>query len=354
MNIQIIIPSLNPDERLIEYVKELKSAGMTDILLVDDGSDEDKKWIFSQLEKSEGCKLITHEVNKGKGRALKNAFACFMDNYGENAGVITVDSDGQHRVADVIKCANALEENPDALVLGVRDFDLPNVPPKSAFGNKTTKKVLKFLYGGSISDTQTGLRAISYKRIPDYINLFGERFEYETGMLIEALHNKTEIVEVPIETVYYEENKETHFRPIVDSVKIYGLIFGIFFKFLFSSLSSTIIDLAAFEIITLLLAGFTLGRKVWIATLCARLISSFYNYTINKKVVFKSNTDTGKSLVRYYFLCAIQTAVSAGLVHLFSSILGINSGVLVFVKMVVDTCLFFISFRIQKAWVFKA
>lgn len=142
INVYIVIPAFNPDEKLIKYVNELINKGFNKILLVDDGSKQECKKIFHMLAERPECTLLTHAVNMGKGRALKDAFNYILVNNFREGGVITVDSDGQHRVEDVTKLYQEMQNNPDSLILGVRDFNNPIVPFKSRFGNKLTKFVL--------------------------------------------------------------------------------------------------------------------------------------------------------------------------------------------------------------------
>ncbi|MCR4689146.1 MAG: bifunctional glycosyltransferase family 2/GtrA family protein [Saccharofermentans sp.] len=349
MKTVIIIPSLNPDDKLPGYVDELVASGKKDILLIDDGSDEEHRKIFEEIRAKHDVMLLTHAINMGKGRALKDAFNYCLTELPDFEGVITVDSDGQHTVKDVIRMEEALEANRDSLILGARNFSKSNVPPKSEFGNKITRVVMKLLYGGGITDTQTGLRAMSYEVMPAFLTLTGERFEYETGMLIEALRKDIPIKEVEIETIYIEENKGSHFRPFADSWKIYKLILGTFLKYSIASLLSAAIDLGLFHLFANLLSGAALGEQVYIATIGARIISSLFNYTVNKNVVFGGGKGKG-TIVKYYILCVIQMCLSAALVWLLSTVIGIPK---VVIKAIVDTVLFLISFRVQKKWIFK-
>lgn len=351
----IVIPALNPGEGLIEYVDTLLADGYKNILAVDDGSRDDLRHIFDEIAAKDGCEVLRHEVNMGKGRALKDAMLWFLDKYKDTdnapCGIITVDSDGQHIAQDVDKVAKAMIADPDALVLGARDFNKGNVPPKSRFGNKCTVVVLKLFIGGSTSDTQTGLRGIPSSMLERFSKLPGDRFEYETQMLIDAIQSDAKIVEVPIETVYIDENSGTHFHPIKDSLRIYSVILGTFFKYMISSLSSFVIDYVLFcTLFFLLMKGdFSENRSIWISTVVARICSSLFNYTVNKKVVFKS--DRGPStLVMYYTLCVLQMAASAGLVSLVSmaGLIPVQAA-----KIIVDTVLFVISYRIQKSLIFK-
>lgn len=351
----ILIPSLNPDEILLDYVKKLISSSKNiDVVVVDDGSKEELKYIFEKLKKLDRCVVLTHAVNLGKGRALKNGFNYFINNYSseEVNGIITADSDGQHAILDVLKIADELNSaEEETLVLGTRDFNLENVPFKSRKGNKITTFVFKLLYGKKINDTQTGLRGLTYNFVKDCISLDGERFEYEINMLIEVVKKKIKIVETTIETIYFDNNSETHFRPVMDSIKIYSVMFKNFFKFALSGISSAILDIVLFSILYGLFDCF-IGKSVSIllATVGARIVSSLFNYSINKNVVFNANKQKN-TIVKYYVLCAVQTFASWGLVNLgyiFTKELIHPS----LIKILIDGFLFLVSFQIQQKWVF--
>ena len=349
-NCVIVIPSLNPNEGIITYIEKLKTNGFEDIIVVDDGSIEEKKWMFTVLHKQLGCKLIVHAANMGKGRALKDAFNFYLNNYSEMEGVVTVDSDGQHTVEDVINISDTLHGNQTSLILGVRDFNGESVPFKSRFGNKMTIIIMKSFIGGNISDTQTGLRGIPNDLIKKYLTLFGERFEYETTMLIESVKHGIDIKEVKIDTVYIENNSESHFNPIKDSFAIYRLIFSTFFKYIIASLSSFLIDYGLFIGLIRLLSEKSVKKQILIATVVARVISSLYNFIINRNVVFDSKDRIKISMVKYYVLCVCQMMSSAFLVMMCVRIL---EGQEYIIKLVVDSLLFILSYQIQRRWIFR-
>ena len=350
----VIIPALNPPgQRLKEYVSSLIEYGCERILIVDDGSAAEYKEIFSCLETYDAVRVFRHAVNLGKGRALKNAFNYAFTEWGmeDCSGVITVDSDGQHTIEDVIALQKELDlQTVPALLLGTRDFDDPNVPFKSRYGNKITSGIFKLLYGVKLGDTQTGLRAIPKEYMLQYMDLDGERFEYEMNMLIFGAIHKHSMEQIKIQTVYFDNNNETHFRPFVDSMKIYKLIFTVFFKYLFTSLSSAVIDLLIFHMMTLLLVSLKTEIAIIVSTVIARIVSSFYNFLLNRNMVFKSSGNTWKQMVRYYVLCIVQLCCSAGLVVLLNRMIGWDK---TFEKLIVDSVLFVISYQIQRAWVFK-
>lgn len=350
MKISVIIPSLNPDDKLVSVVDALVETGFDDIILVNDGSDKEHMKPFEKLSAYPQCTILTHSVNQGKGRGLKTAFEYCLQNRQDIAGVVTVDGDNQHKAADIKKCCEKMIAEKNKVILGVRDFSGRDVPFKSRFGNNMTSFVFKFACGLAISDTQTGLRAIPRAFLKLFTEVKGERFEYETNMLLAFRQNHIDFAEVPIETVYIEENASTHFNPIKDSIKIYGVIF----KFLFSSIASSVIDLAMFAVVGALLSGrVEESVRIFAATAAARIISSLFNYMFNRKAVFQSESGISRSIVRYYTLCVLQLCVSYGLVYLISRVLSLGQVGTVIVKAVVDTILFAISFQIQRRWVFQ-
>lgn len=341
----IIIPSLSPDERLIMLVEQLKEEGFARILVVNDGSSEEYNEFFEKAAQG-GAEVVRHVINQGKGRALKTAFHYVLQNWEDCVGVATIDSDGQHAVKDIIRCAQRLLEKPDALVLGCRNFKQDNVPVKSSFGNILTSKVMQMLVGIKVSDTQTGLRVMSLETARKFLAVSGERFEYETNMLLACKEEGIPIEEVSIETIYYEGNKSTHFRPLQDSLLIYGM----FFKFIAASISSAVIDLGLFALFTALLKAAFPAVYIVMSTVIARVFSSLYNFFVNRKGVFRSNNNIKTAMFRYYLLAVCQMTLSALGVSWIFSMAGGNETL---IKVAVDTVLFLISFQIQREWVFK-
>lgn len=346
-DLTIVLPSLDPDETFLKVVEGLIQAGFTDIVIVDDGSNPENQHFFRRAEQFSACTVLTHEVNRGKGRALKTAFAYIANTRPNSKGAITIDGDGQHLTKDIIACGETMLAQPEQVILGCRNFNAPQVPPKSRSGNKFTSALFLLGCGIRLSDTQTGLRAIPKQYLLSFCDIKGERFEYETNMLLMMKRRGIGFVEVPIETVYDGMNEGSHFRPVVDSLKIMKLIF----VFIISSLSSSALDLLAFYAAMRLLPA---GKYTILAsTVIARIISSFYNFNMNKKVVFGSGGNYKRSMLRYYCLCIPQMLLSALLVSLLNKWAVGSALAATGLKFLVDTVLFFISFTIQREWVFK-
>ena len=347
--ISIIIPALDPDEKLLSTVISLEQAGFDDIILVDDGSKVKNRVFFPDVREHPRCTILRHKVNRGKGAALKTAFRYILRERPGCVGVVTADSDGQHTTEDIIACTEKMLRT-HSVVLGARDFRSSGIPARSRFGNKMTCLVFKLLCGLKITDTQTGLRAIPARYIKSMIGVSGNRYEYETNVLLSLSRNAIPYAEQKINTVYIDDNKSSHFRPIRDSLRIYKFIL----IYCASSISSCLIDLLAFFLLSLLIKSG--GARVFICTLLARIISSICNFFFNKKGVFASKGNTTKQFVRYYMLAIPQMLCSALGVYLLKWIFGNPTGsfLLTLLKAIVDISLFFISFRIQQTWVFAS
>lgn len=348
MDVSVILPSYNPSEKIKRAVEALLEAGFDDIIVINDGSRS--KEIFEEIKNIKGVTVIEHEYNRGKGRALKTGFEYFLKNRPEKRGVVTTDDDMQHSTEDIAACCREMEECGTA-VFGARNFKGRNVPAKSKIGNDITSFTFHFLCGIRITDTQTGLRAIPKEYLPALIEVGGERFEYETNMLLSMKENSFKFREIPIKTIYDNNNSATHFRPFADSIKVYAVIL----KYIISSLAASIIDLAVFTLLNLLLPdNMEEWLRVFIAVAVARVISSTVNYTVNRKKVFKSKSRLNASLVKYFILAVCQAALSYGLVYLITSVTDIRQSFWQTVyKMIVDIALFFICFVLQREWVFN-
>lgn len=348
----IVIPALNPSEKLIAYTDELIRCGAEHIVIVNDGSSKEHEPIFEQLERRSECRILVHKTNMGKGRALKDAFSYIL---GQKAwtgkSVITADSDGQHLACDLLRLDERMGEEPalkaSCLYLGCRNFDREQIPWRSRFGNQVTSVLFRLLYRTSITDTQTGLRGIPYELLEPFSQLKGERFEYEMNMLTDAALQGIPIETIEIETVYLDNNTESHFRPIMDSFQIYRILLGNFLKYCFSSLLSALLDLLLFMAAERLLPSGP--YQILTATVIARLFSSLFNYWYNKTRVFQDTGGAGTSIYKYYGLCIAVMLVSAGSVTLLSPLPVPNA----LLKVLVDTILYFFNYYIQKYYIFK-
>ncbi|MBR1654508.1 MAG: bifunctional glycosyltransferase family 2/GtrA family protein [Clostridia bacterium] len=343
----LIVPAYNPDEKLFLEFLDKATQKFSNIIVINDGSDEEHIKTFQKIsEQHSQIKFMKHNVNLGKGRALKTAFNFYLNEYPDCIGIVQADCDGQHDINDVVQCAETLRDNKECLILGVRDFSSEDIPRKSKYGNNITKLVFRLFIGIKISDTQTGLRAVGNDLLRQFMSTKGERYEYETNILIECKEKNIEIKEVPIKTIYIDKNQTSKFNPIKDSLMIYKL-FG---KYIFSSLSAFVIDIILFSVFIKIFTNINFDdkTKILLATILARIISSLYNFKINAKIVFKNMTKS--SYIKYATLVLIQMFVSAFGVTYISRLIGID---LTWIKVVVDMVIFMVNFVVQREVVFK-
>lgn len=343
----VVIPALNPDENLIETVAALKSniCFFSNIIVVDDGSRSESQKIFKRLEDDFQVKILIHSINLGQGRAYKTAMNYCLRKYPDMLGILQCDADGQHHIEDIVKCAQLFEENPNSLILGVRDFDSGNVPFRSRFGNKCTSFIFKFFCDLDIKDTQSGLKGIPVSLLPALMEIPGERYEYASSVLLETRKRGVPIIQFDIKTIYINDNESSHFNPIIDSIRIYSLIL----KYMLSSLSSFIIDIVIFTVGISIFADITFGYYIIVATYIAKVFSCAYSFCINKNLVFQCKKQ--KSVfIKYIYLCVIQATISALATTAVAKGLHCNE---ILGKILVDTVMFFASFQIQRKWVFK-
>lgn len=349
-NTVILVPSLEPDKTLTHYVQQLQGYGFRYIVIVDDGSGAEFQSIFTELA-HQGCIVLQHNNNLGKGAALKTGFRYIEQNLQNAACIVTADSDGQHAAEDVYRLAAEAIRQPEALMLGVRDFTRDGIPPKSLLGNRVASSLFALLYGKRLSDTQTGLRAFGPQLLPFFQKISGSRFEYELQMLISCIHAGIAISTLPIQVIYENGNTGTHFRAIQDSLRVIRVLFTGFLQFIVSSLGSSVIDLGiAWLLMDALrpVLGDQAFLRIWIATVTARVISIGVNYWLNKHFVFQKKSSRG-SLWRYLTLCALIIMLSSGGVYLAHTLFLLDEKL---AKLICDAILFLLSYQVQQRWVF--
>jgi len=334
--VAVLVPAWDPDRSLISLVESLLQLGFGAIIIVNDGSTSPE--IFSELGPLARVHLLRHAVNLGKGRALKNGINYFLGELPSFDVLVTADADGQHTPADIAHVAQAALASSTRVVLGSRGF-VKDVPLRSRVGNGLTRHIFAFVTGAKLTDTQTGLRAFPRSILPELIALEGERYEYEMTVLAHICRAGGMPLEVPIETVYINGNKSSHFDPIRDSMRIYFVLA----RFFLSSIIAAGIDFFGFTV------TFALTGNVLAAVIIGRL-SSLVNFALNKKFVFHSRSSVVGSLWRYYLLVAAIGALSYGLIFALTHRLHWN----VFAaKVIVDVLLSLVSFSVQRTFVFR-
>ncbi len=345
--VTVVIPAYEPDEKLLKTLESVKAAGFRDLIVVDDGSDQTSAPVFEAVETMEGVTLLRHPVNRGKGAALKTAFAYYLEKRPDGAGVVTADADGQHLASDIAACAGDLIEH-GKMVIGCRDFTAPGVPGRSRFGNWFTSGVFRFFFRKKLSDTQTGLRAFPPSILRELLDVPGDRYEFETEMLFRMVRDGWPYEERTIQTVYLEENVSSHFHPLRDSLRIYKMPI----RFAVGSLIATLIDEVLFYFLLEWLISLPVLVEVALAAVAARIVSAGFNYVYNRYAVFRGRCGPG-TLPRYVKLALphllIAGMLSAGLAAIWPAVPHL---VLLAVRLFVGACFFAHDFACEHNHVF--
>ena len=352
-----LIPAYEPDKKILELTEELRKRGLN-IVVVDDGSGPDYSSIFEELEQK--ATVLTHAVNRGKGAALKtglryiNRYMAYNESVltasgaetvcGRDAVIVTVDADGQHLPDDVQRVAEIAALRHDALVLGSREL-AGDIPARSRFGNTVTRQVYSAATGVHIHDTQTGLRAFHRSMIPRLLEIEGDRYEYEINMLLKLAAEGVPIIEERIETVYEDNNRGSHFRTLRDSARVYKEIL----KFSASSLASFAIDYCMYALLLTATGAAGIANGLIISNIGARLVSGAANYTMNRKLVFKSRTGFAKSAFQYALLACLILAGNTVVLSMLVGTLGVNK---LLAKLITEVIFFAISWTVQRYVIF--
>ena len=334
----VLIPAYRPQRVLLTITQAILSADAFPVVIVDDGSGLEHRPIFDSLAGLPGVNVLRHAVNLGKGAALKTGINHILNSFPGTVGIVTADADGQHDVEDIKRVAQCLAASPTHLVLGVRRFD-KRVPLRNRFGNTMTCKMVRLLMGEKISDTQTGLRGIPRLLMAHLLRVPATGYEFELDMLTTAKHRGIAVMEEPIRTIYDHPDGESHFNPLVDSMKIYFVLL----RFGLISLITAVIDNLTF------FAVFQLTLSIAAAQIVARTAAVLFNYSAARSAVFLSRERHAVILPKYLLLVAVNGLVSYGLINYLATALQLR---VIWAKMAAETALFLANFALQRDFVF--
>jgi glycosyltransferase involved in cell wall biosynthesis len=213
LNCCVLIPTYN-NERTLSRVINGVLKYTNNIIIINDGatdSTQELLKIYSDLEQ------IHFPINKGKGVALREGFKkAYQLGY---SYAITIDSDGQHYPEDLEVFISEIENTPDSLLIGDRNMTQKGIPKKSSFGNKFSNFWYKFETGVKLTDTQSGYRLYPLKDLAN-LRYFTNKFEFEIEVIVRASWKGITVKNVPIQVLYDESERVSHFRPFKDFTRI--------------------------------------------------------------------------------------------------------------------------------------
>lgn len=341
MDQALLIPIYQPNANVLPFLASFKSTDFSHFVVVDDGSGNSYHELFDQIASLKNFEVISYSKNGGKGHALKTGIAYITKKYPSVEGIVSADGDGQHARDDILHIRDVLALHPDSLVMGVRDFSLPDVPRHNRMGNRFSSFYFRLATGVALRDTQTGLRGIPARLFSLAQTSKGERYEYEMNFLLEAV-KEAPLIQESIQTIY-DGNKSSHFHPLRDSLRIYKTPL----LYLLVALASWGIDLGLFSLFTAIGPSDVL-YKILVGTVGARLISGTFNFTLNYWLVFDNEGGFARKLGRYAILFFINMGLSFGLTYAFNAL----PAHLTFIKFVVDLLLFIANYFVSRSWVF--
>jgi putative flippase GtrA len=332
----LVIPCHRPSEHLPEIVTTvLKDPdGPQAAVIVDDGNGPDATVVLSRLESIRGVTLLRHAVNMGMGAALKTGFQHALGSWPGAIGIVAADADAQHAAVDIVRVTSAMREHPGRIVLGARQFR--NAPLRSRVGNEVTAILFRLFTGHKLVDTQTGLRGWPRAACARNVHLAIDGFDYQLECLLAA---KEPFLEIPIQTIYLDGNKSSHFNPIADSMRIYFVLL----RYCGSSIAGTLIDSAIFYPMY-----FATGNLI-ASQAAARGVAAVAIFFLVRNVVFHSHARLFTSFVRFMALVIVSGLISYSLIGFLHQLLGLNVPI---AKIMSESVLFIGNFAVQRVFIF--
>ncbi|WP_420251010.1 MULTISPECIES: DUF2062 domain-containing protein [unclassified Maridesulfovibrio] len=208
----IVIPVYNHGATLREVARRALNYG--EVLIIDDGSTDGGSDKVRDLDLT----VVSHSENLGKGQAILTA----ADKARElgKTHIITIDADGQHFPEDLPIFLEAIEQSPEAIFVGSRNFEGQNVPGASKFGRSFSNFWLRVQTGIKLSDVQSGFRAYPLE-IFSVVNTSETRYAFEVEILVKSAWAGYELKDLPIEVHYPSpDERVSHFDAIKDNVRI--------------------------------------------------------------------------------------------------------------------------------------
>jgi putative flippase GtrA len=300
-SIVFLIPSYQPTGILCELLQKIRLHDPSPIVVVDDGSGPDYAAIFQRIREIPGTSVLTNAVNLGKGAALKHGANHILVNHPACAAVVTADADGQHAAPDILKIADELRQKPGSVLFGARQFGL-DVPFRSRLGNVVSRYIYRFFIGLKLSDTQTGLRGIPRSLLVRCLSIRANRYEFETEQLVVIKSTGMPVREIPIETIYIDDNRASHFRPLLDSAQIYFVLL----RYIASSLITEAVDIVVFATVMAWSNDLLLSNTV------GRMVAIWAQFTLLQRFVFQLRGNA-KMFAAYLGLVALSGIVSTAL-----------------------------------------
>ncbi len=208
----VIIPALNAERTLRQVVVDAR-AQLEPVVVIDDGSRD----ATGDVARAAGASVIRHDVNRGKGGALKTGFRWAMENGFD--GVITLDADGQHLASEIPKFLRERERSGADLIIGGRSHLFGEMLPRRRTANRFSAACIAWASGVPITDSQSGFRFYSANVIRN-LELRTNGFDMESEVIVRAGRGGFAIVTIPIDLGFVDGLATSHYKPLKDTLRI--------------------------------------------------------------------------------------------------------------------------------------
>ncbi|MDR0602996.1 MAG: glycosyltransferase family 2 protein [Bacteroidales bacterium] len=210
----VIIPAYNCEKTIRDVVLSVLKY-TSDVIVINDGSIDDTMNILLSFEQ---IILVSYPKNRGKGYALTQGFNKAVE--GGFSHALTIDADGQHNTEDIITFLNLMQRHPNALIVGTRSFNHPNMPQGNIFANRFSNFWFTLQTANKFPDTQSGYRLYPLEKMKR-MRPFTHRYEAELELLVRCAWKNITILSLPIQIHYpAKEERVSHFRPKKDFLRI--------------------------------------------------------------------------------------------------------------------------------------
>ena len=208
----VIIPALNAERTIARVVVDARKE-LEPVLVVDDGSRD----ATGEVARAVGATVLRHDVNRGKGGALKTGFAWALAQGFD--GVITLDADGQHLAGEIPKFLEEREESGADLIIGGRAHLFDGMLPRRRNANRFSAAAISWSAGVRITDSQSGFRFYSARLLRE-VELRTDGFDMESEVIVRAGRQGLAIVTIPIELGFIDGIATSHYKPLKDTLRI--------------------------------------------------------------------------------------------------------------------------------------
>ena len=200
MKLSIIIPCYNEEDTIKPLLESLFKVDFPierEIIVVDDGSDNNQKDIIKEEILSNQIKFIRLPKNQGKGVAIRIGLR-----YATGDIFIIQDADFEYFPTDIPKLLVPILQKEVQVVYGTRFSKRPEFMATSHYqANKLLSRITNFIYKTELTDMETGYKLFT-KEVLDKITLTTREFEFEPEITAKIVLNGYRIKEIPIEYHY--------------------------------------------------------------------------------------------------------------------------------------------------------